>query len=62
VEKKAFLLRIDRELWETLEKWAADEFRSINGHIEFLLDRCVREAGRRRPLARSPSPPKIQKP
>jgi hypothetical protein len=46
--RKAFLLRIDPELWGALEKWAADEFRSVNGQIEFLLARAVRAGGRGR--------------
>lgn len=46
--RKAFLLRMDPELWVALEKWAADEFRSVNGQVEFLLARAVREAGRSR--------------
>ena len=46
--RKAFLLRIDPELWSALEKWAADEFRSVNGQIEFVLARAVREAARNR--------------
>lgn len=46
--RKAFLLRIDPELWNALEAWAADELRSVNGQIEFLLSRIVREAGRER--------------
>lgn len=46
--RKAFLLRIDPALFAELEKWAADEFRSVNGQIEYLLDRSLREAGRRR--------------
>jgi hypothetical protein len=45
-ERKAFLLRISPELWESLEQWAADELRSVNGQIEFLLARAVRDAGR----------------
>lgn len=45
-ERKAFLLRISPELWESLEQWAADELRSVNGQIEFLLAHAVREAGR----------------
>ena len=45
-ERKAFLLRIDPALWRSLEKWAADELRSVNGQIEFLLTRAVRDAGR----------------
>ena len=45
-ERKAFLLRIDPALWEALEKWAADELRSVNGQIEYLLARAVDAAGR----------------
>ncbi len=45
-ERKAFLLRISPELWESLEQWAADELRSVNGQIEFVLARAVRDAGR----------------
>ena len=48
--KKRFLLRLDPDLYRRLERWAADEFRSVNGQIEFLLRRAVRDAGR---LARS---------
>jgi len=47
-ERKALLLRIHPELWESLETWAADELRSVNGQIEFLLAHAVREAGRER--------------
>lgn len=39
--RKSFLLRIDMRLWRELERWAADEFRSVNGQIEFLLKQCV---------------------
>jgi hypothetical protein len=39
--RKKFLLRIQPQLWEELERWAAQEFRSINGQIEFLLQRAV---------------------
>jgi hypothetical protein len=42
--RKSFLLRIDAALWEELERWAADELRSANGQVEFVL----REALRRR--------------
>jgi hypothetical protein len=41
--RKPFLLRISPELWEELSRWAADELRSVNGHIEFLLRQAVRE-------------------
>ncbi len=36
-ERKAFLLRLPPELWKELERWAADDLRSINAQIEFLL-------------------------
>jgi hypothetical protein len=40
-ERKPFLLRIDPRLWEELEAWAADELRSVNGQIEYLLKQAV---------------------
>ena len=46
--RKAFLLRIDPRLWDALETWASDELRSVNGQIEYVLARAVREAGRER--------------
>lgn len=45
-EKKRFLLRVDPRLYEALERWAADELRSVNGQIEFLLADAARRAGR----------------
>ncbi|MBR2568987.1 MAG: toxin-antitoxin system HicB family antitoxin [Paenibacillus sp.] len=45
-KKKSFPLRLDPTLYEALERWAADEFRSVNGHIEFLLREALRDAGR----------------
>ncbi len=45
-EKKSFALRIDAELMQRLEGWAADEFRSVNGQIEYLLYRALQDAGR----------------
>jgi hypothetical protein len=44
--RKSFLLRLPPELHAALEKWAADELRSVNGQIEYLLATAVREAGR----------------
>lgn len=44
--RKPFLLRVPPELYAALEKWAADELRSVNGQIEFLLAAAVKEAGR----------------
>lgn len=40
-ERKAFLLRIDPKLWAELEAWAADELRSVNGQVEFILRQAV---------------------
>jgi hypothetical protein len=45
-EKKRFLLRIDERLYEVLERWSADELRSVNGQIEYLLVDAARRAGR----------------
>ena len=43
---KSFVLRIDTEMMESIEAWAADEFRSTNGQILYLLDQALRKAGR----------------
>ncbi|KAB2814792.1 Arc family DNA binding domain-containing protein [Phaeocystidibacter luteus] len=45
-KKKAFALRLDPDVHAALEKWAADEFRSANGQIEYLLHKALKEAGR----------------
>ena len=42
-ERKPFLLRIDPGLWSQLEAWAADELRSVNGQIEYLLKQAVQK-------------------
>ena len=47
-EKKAFVLRISQSTLKDLEKWAADEFRSLNGQIEFLLQQALKDAGRKK--------------
>ncbi len=44
--KKSFVLRIDEATFKALEKWAGDEFRSVNGQIEWLLNQQLKEAGR----------------
>jgi hypothetical protein len=46
-EKKSFVIRIDNETYKALEKWAGDEFRSVNGQIEWILDRALKEDGRK---------------
>ena len=48
-DKKSFVLRINSETMSALEKWAADEFRSVNGQLEFLITDALRKAGRLRP-------------
>jgi hypothetical protein len=55
-ERKPFLLRIPPELWQELEKWAADDLRSVNGQIEFILRQAV--AKRKSQAAREPDEPK----
>lgn len=45
-DKKRFLLRLDPELYRRLEKWAADELRSVNAQIEYLLRDALLRAGR----------------
>ena len=47
-ERKPFLLRLDREVHAALERWAADELRSLNAQIDFLLRRALAEANRDR--------------
>ncbi|MFD1360729.1 toxin-antitoxin system HicB family antitoxin [Lentibacillus salinarum] len=45
-QKKHFPLRIDPKLYEILQVWAKDEFRSVNSHVEFLLRESAKKAGR----------------
>ena len=45
-ERKPFLLRIDREVLDAVQRWADDDLRSLNGQIEFLLRRTLKEVGR----------------
>jgi hypothetical protein len=42
-DRKSYLLRINGELWESLNQWAAQEFRSVNGQIELILQNAVNE-------------------
>jgi hypothetical protein len=44
--KKNFALRVDSEIFEAIERWAADEFRSTNGQIEWILSTALKKAGR----------------
>ena len=45
-QKKPFVLRIDPEILRSVEKWAADEFWSTNGQIEWLITKALKESGR----------------
>jgi len=45
-EKKTFVIRIDAPTYDAIEKWAEDEFRSVNGQMEWLINRALKEAGR----------------
>jgi hypothetical protein len=52
--RKSFLLRISPELYEALEAWAQQEFRSVNGQIEYVLKEAVRRHGRALPEDETP--------
>ena len=45
-KKKAFVIRIDEEMLKAIEKWAADEFRSTNGQIEWIIHKALKDSGR----------------
>ncbi|MGD8192585.1 Arc family DNA-binding protein [Brevibacillus ginsengisoli] len=53
-EKKKFLLRMDPKVYDQLEQWASDEFRSVNTHIEFLLRDALKRASRLPSSKRTP--------
>jgi hypothetical protein len=46
-KRKSYLLRIPPDLWEDVSQWAADELRSVNGHIEWVLREAVRQRRRK---------------
>ena len=45
-DKKSFVLRIDEDVYKLLEKWASDDFRSVNGQIEWIIHQQLKETGR----------------
>jgi hypothetical protein len=60
-ERKPFLLRLDPATYVALERWAADELRSLNAQIEYILRRALQEAGRSpRPASVPPAEPAPQ--
>ncbi|WP_128546663.1 ribbon-helix-helix domain-containing protein [Larkinella soli] len=56
-EKKAFVLRINPETMKELERWAQEEFRSVNGQIEFILHEALRKRKGRKEDQPPPAPP-----
>lgn len=46
--KKTFVLRIDEDTFKAIERWASDEFRSVNGHLEWLIDKALKDAKRKK--------------
>ena len=44
---RSFVLRIDGETMDALEKWAADEFRSVNGQLQWIIAEALRRSGRK---------------
>lgn len=46
-KKKSFVLRIDPDVYDAIEKWAAQEFRSANGQIEWIINKALRDARRK---------------
>jgi len=60
-ERKSFLLRLNLETWKELESWAADEFRSVNGQIEFILHEAIRR-DRKKKFAAADSTPDSGRP
>ncbi|KOH45817.1 Arc family DNA binding domain-containing protein [Sunxiuqinia dokdonensis] len=47
-KKKTFVLRLNPDDYEALERWAADDFRSINGQLEWIINKALQDAGRKR--------------
>lgn len=54
-EKKTFVLRINPEMMKQIERWAADEFRSTNGQIEWILSQALKKAKREPPSQKNSS-------
>jgi hypothetical protein len=46
--KKTFVLRLNQETYDAIEKWAADEFRSVNGQLEWIIEKALSSSGRKK--------------
>lgn len=57
-KKKSFVLRLDPDVYEALEKWAAQEFRSANGQIEWIIAKALRDARRKVEITSKEKPEK----
>ena len=54
-ERKPFLLRVDRDVLDAVQRWAGDDLRSLNAQIEFLLRRALQAEGRLKPAGGRPA-------
>jgi len=59
-KKKTFVLRIDEEVYKAIEKWASDEFRSVNGQIEWLIDKALVDNNRKKIIKKKKDDEKSQ--
>lgn len=57
MEKKSFVLRMDEQMYEALARWAADDFRSVNGQMEWILNAALKNANR---LPKAKPPAEVQ--
>ena len=59
-ERKPFLLRVDRDVLDAVQRWAGDDLRSLNAQIEFLLRRALAAEGRLKPAPGSRRPGRVE--
>lgn len=60
MEKKSFVLRLDEEMYAALARWAADDFRSVNGQMEWILNKALKDFNRA-PKAKPAAEPQTPK-
>ena len=56
-ERKTFLLRLDPAVYEAIQRWAADDLRSLNAQIDFVVRRALQQQGRLKPAPAAPAAP-----
>lgn len=59
-ERRPFLIRVDRDVLEAVQRWADDDLRSLNAQIEFVLRRALQAEGRLRPPGPRPDAPEVE--